>query len=88
MGVFGSIEQKSGVDRPDYQLPPPLPDVAAAEDEWGHTLGICEALVSFVLPIAGLGLSIWRFGRGDSGPGVADLLLGIVGAAVVYLVLV
>jgi hypothetical protein len=44
-----------------------------------HTLEPWEGALALLLPIAAPVLAIWRFGRGDVGPGIADLMLGSVG---------
>ncbi len=81
-----SIESRHGVDDPGYEYvepEAPQPDTK----EWEHTMGPVEALVALLIPIAGLGLAIWRFGRGDIGPGFANLLLAVFSSAVVFVLL-
>ena len=78
MSLFGSIENKHGMNDPDYEYSEPdAPRLNTKE--WGHTLNIYEVLAAFLLPISSLGFAIWRFGRGDIGPGFANLMLGTIG---------
>jgi hypothetical protein len=83
-----SIESKHGVDEPDY-VPPvdrhvvEVANVKPVDD----TLGPLEAIVALLIPIAGFGLAIWRFGRGNVGPGIADLMLGGFGFAIAVVLL-
>jgi hypothetical protein len=83
-----SIESKHGVDEPDYAPPERLAVEAADEVEpIGDSINLFEAIVSLVIPIAGLGLAIWRFGRNNVGPGIADLLLGGLGFVIAAIIL-
>ena len=78
MPLLSRIEDKHGVDEPGYQYAEPdAPELDRKPID--HTLSFGEALVAFVIPIAGLGLAVWRFGRGDIGPGFANLQLGGLG---------
>ncbi len=82
-----SIESKHGVDEPGY-VPPARRAVEVGEDEpIGDSINLFEATVSLVIPIAGLGLAIWRFGRNNVGPGIADLMLGALGFAIAVVIL-
>jgi hypothetical protein len=75
-----SIESKHGVDEPGYKPPIDRHIVEVIDDEpIGNSLSPLEAIVSLVIPIAGIGLAIWRFGRNNVGPGIADLMLGALG---------
>jgi hypothetical protein len=76
--LFASIESRHGIEDPGYTPPLESPEVEPG-DEWGHKLRFWEAVLAIAVPVIGLGMAIWRFGRGDMGPGVADLLLGMVG---------
>lgn len=38
--------------------------------------------MAFILPIGGFVIAIWRFGRGDIGPGIAALLVSCLSFAV------
>jgi hypothetical protein len=79
--LFSSIENRHRVDDPDYEyVERDIPGLDIEPTD--HTLSLGEALVAFVIPVAGLGLAIWRFGRGDIGPGFADLMLGGLGFVV------
>jgi hypothetical protein len=78
-----SIESKHGMDKPDYE--PVERRVVRDEDfvdDISHTLGPLETVTAFLIPFAGFLLAIWRFGRGDIGPGMADLMIGAVGFVV------
>lgn len=77
--ALSSIEDRAGVDDPNYQ-PPDDPDEFDDQPE-PHELGVLEAIIGFLVPIVGLLLAVWRFGRNDIGPGLALLLLAILGAA-------
>jgi hypothetical protein len=81
--VGRSIEDKHGVNEPDYTPSPRHDDDHDRGAEGaGHTLDGLEAFVAFVVPFAALGIAIWRFGRGDVGPGIANLILGGLGYGV------
>jgi hypothetical protein len=82
-----SIESKHGVEEPGYRYK----ERSAVEPvvrEWGHTLTIHEVFAAFLLPISSFGFAIWRFGRGDVGPGAANLLLGVIGWLVAIILLI
>jgi hypothetical protein len=80
-----SIEKRAGMDRPDYQVPEDRPVEPVERDN--HILSFWEGIFAFLVPIVGLGMSIWRFGRGDIGPGIADLMLCFVGSVAVIVAL-
>ncbi len=80
MTRFGSIESRHGVDEPGY-VPPEREVVELDQSEIGHSLSLLEATVAALIPLAGLGLAVWRFGRNDIGPGFADLLMACFGTA-------
>jgi hypothetical protein len=58
--LFGSIEGRHGVHEPDYQPPADEPVRVSPETD-SHRIRPLEAIVAFVFPLIGLGLSIWRF---------------------------
>jgi hypothetical protein len=78
MGPFRSIEDRHGVNEPGYE-PPVEPTYEIAPITDSRTLSLLEAFVVLTFPALGVGLSVWRFGRGDVGPGIADLMLSLIG---------
>ena len=77
MRPFKSIEDRYGVDADDY-VPPAEHDNDFLPTE-RRTLYWWEALFAFLMPLVGLAMSVWRFGRGHIGPGIADLILCGIG---------
>jgi hypothetical protein len=76
MRLFGSIEDRHGVDEPDYELPVDEPVAIPEEDK---RVGPLEIIGSLVIPPAGVVFAIMRFASNEVGPGFACLLTGIVG---------
>lgn len=75
---FRGIEAKTGVHEYGYEVPNDEPDDGGVSREWGDALTGTEVFASIVLPISGVGFAIWRFGRGNIGPGFANVLLFLV----------
>jgi hypothetical protein len=68
--LFGTIEDRAGVEDEGYVPPSDVAEEPAelTGDEDHRASGL-ELFVSFLIPIAGLGLAVWRLARNDVGPG-------------------
>jgi len=78
MRLLGSIENKHGVNEPGYEAP--VDEPVTVEDHHGP-IGYLEIIGSFVVPIAGVIFAIMRFADDEVGPGLACLLVGALGFA-------
>jgi hypothetical protein len=76
--LLGSIENKHGVNEPGYEAP--VVEPATITDHHGP-IGYLEIIGSFVMPIAGVVFAIMRFADNEVGPGLACLLVGVLGFA-------
>lgn len=79
MGWGRSIEDRHGVDAPDYE-PPAEAVIEIPEEATGF--GALEVVGSILMPIAGIGFAILRFSDEEIGRGLACLLLAGLGVSI------
>lgn len=76
MSLFGSIEDKHGVNEPGYT--PTVDEPIQLADDKGP-IGVLEIVGSVLVPIAGVVFAIMRFADNEVGPGIACLLMSMIG---------
>lgn len=76
--LFGSIEDRHGVDEPGYE--PPAPEHAQIV-EHKDKFGAVEIIGCLLIPIGGVIFAIMRFADEEVGAGLACLLMGALSAA-------